>query len=121
MNRRLFLTRLGQAIAVAAVAVHVPIEWVPRVGGARDTAALDYLRHAFNAYAKGKPWPQLHNTTILVGQRLFEKVEDEIGVIERFSDDARTVRPILRFKGCRLMHDNTPTWGIVSMTSGGVA
>lgn len=76
VSRRSFLTRVVQGAAAAVVLAHVPIEWVPQVGGVRRYAALEYLRAEYNKASRGlgNHVPSL----VVVGRDLYEAAENEM-------------------------------------------
>lgn len=77
LNRRTFLTRIAQGAAAAVVFAHVPMEWVPKIGGARRYVALEYLRTELNRFTRGlrmKDYPEL----MVVGRDLYEAAENEM-------------------------------------------
>lgn len=116
MNRRNFLTRVAKGAAAAVVLAHVPVEWVPQVGGLQDCVALSYLRKHFNEWCTGNRgyFPDI----IVVGQDLYEAASGEMICNMRFTSDDEIHRPQpnLRFKATTLTHNHQPGWRIISIT-----
>lgn len=79
ITRRGFLKAFTTVVAGAAVATHIPVEWMP-TQVLRTETALSYLRRAYNRWAD-----EHHRAPYLImgGPRLFEAVEQEMMAIQR--------------------------------------
>lgn len=120
MNRRFFITRVTQGVAAAVVLAHVPIQWVPNIGGVKKGVALDYLRKAYNEWCAGKGGR--HPYVIIVGRDLYEAAESEMicnsRIIEGgglFIKNGFEHHGGLAFKDAALTYRG-PGWHIVSIS-----
>jgi hypothetical protein len=103
MNRRGFLGALATGLVGACVATKVPTGWLPEP--VRRTAAREYMRKAYNEYARGVVMN--HPRAMLVGRELYEAYEGELVAMERFVWVDREAEsaglPTLAFKGAHVL------------------
>lgn len=111
MNRRAWLTRVGQGIAGAAVLIHLPVEMLPQVLDIRGYAALNYMRREFNKAAEGMLG--YHPNTIFVGTHLYAKAYEEMEAIDRLAGMSYYTLPnSFKFKGALCVCTTNPGWRV---------
>jgi hypothetical protein len=117
MNRRSFLGLIGKIGVAAAIATHLPVEWVPTTP--RRYAAIDFLVKAWREHMKGRSVRECPEV-MEAGSDLWDAYEaDVIANMHAMNNwmagpftDARYPRENLMFKAGRLVRSKESGWWV---------
>lgn len=110
LNRRTFLTRVSTGFVAACVLVKIPTSVLH--ASIQKSAALEYLRQAYNAH---RTQTGQHPSYGVCGQGLWDAYLTELTPITRWTDDPETTSygyVHLMFKGSSLLRHADKGWWV---------